>query len=197
MSQQPVVQPDSPSNPQEEIASLRKWVALLERRWMDVIRNSQANTRSADRLHEWTLALLQVDAKDELPEILLAELMELFAIPQAGLRLWGLAGGEVFPGQADADVRDWARGHPQIYCGPVFPTSALQWLDEPERVASMALLPLRRSMLSVPFGVLVLGSDDPERYRADLGVLHLQRIQELASAALIRLLPAARSSERR
>jgi uncharacterized protein YigA (DUF484 family) len=186
-----------PPDPQEEIASLRKWVALLERRWMDVIRNSQANTRTADRLHEWTLALLQVDEKVELPDVLLVELMELFSIPQAALRLWGLAGGEVFPGDVDAEVREWARGHPQIYCGPIFPTSALTWLDEPEGVASVALLPLRRSMLSMPFGLLVLGSDDPDRYRADLGVLHLQRIQELASAALIRLLPPARNPERR
>ena len=40
------------------------------------------------------------------------------------------------------------------------------------------------------FGLLVLGSPDPTRYTAEMGTEFLQRIGELASAALSRLLPA-------
>jgi uncharacterized protein YigA (DUF484 family) len=37
--------------------------------------------------------------------------------------------------------------------------------------------------------MLVLGSPDPTRYTADMGTEFLQRIGELSSAALSRLLP--------
>jgi hypothetical protein len=38
---------------------------------------------------------------------------------------------------------------------------------------------------------LVLGSDDPQRFHASMGTDFLERIGELAAAALKRLLPAA------
>jgi uncharacterized protein YigA (DUF484 family) len=54
---------------------------------------------------------------------------------------------------------------------------------------SLAMIPLRAG--SGPgdvFGLLVLGSPDPTRYSADMGTEFLQRIGEIASAGLARLL---------
>ena len=66
---------------------------------------------------------------------------------------------------------------------------AVQWLQQPTAVASLALLPLRRSMTSPAFGMLVLASPDPMRYTPEMGTDFLVRIAELASAAVTRLLP--------
>lgn len=41
-----------------------------------------------------------------------------------------------------------------------------------------------------PFGLLVLGSPDPTRYTADMGVEFLVQVGEVAGASLARLLHA-------
>ena len=75
------------------------------------------------------------------------------------------------------------------YCGLNSGFEAVRWLDEPASVTSMAMVPLRNAAPPAPaFGLLVLGSPDPTRYSADMGTEFLQRIGELASAGLSRLL---------
>ena len=64
---------------------------------------------------------------------------------------------------------------------------AAQWLPQPGAAASLALLPLRASPADKVFGLLVLGSTDPQRFHAGMGTDFLERIAELASAALGRL----------
>jgi uncharacterized protein len=54
-------------------------------------------------------------------------------------------------------------------------------------VSSVALIALRTPGAKEAFGMLALGSPDPTRYRADMGVEFLVQVGELASAALCRL----------
>ena len=51
------------------------------------------------------------------------------------------------------------------------------------------MVPLRVVAGDTAFGLLVVGSPDPTRYSADMGTDFLQRIGEIASAGLARLLP--------
>ena len=77
------------------------------------------------------------------------------------------------------------------YCGANSGFEAAQWLEEPESVASLAMIALRHSDSASAFGLLVLGSPDPTRYTADMGTEFLMRIGEIASAALTRLVDPA------
>ena len=52
--------------------------------------------------------------------------------------------------------------------------------------ASFAFLPLRTHQT---FGLLALASDDPARFYAGMGTMHLTRLAELASVATARFLP--------
>ena len=55
---------------------------------------------------------------------------------------------------------------------------------------SIALVPLRAGAINAPgpaFGMLVLASPDPQRFSSGMGTDFLERIAELASAALSRL----------
>jgi uncharacterized protein YigA (DUF484 family) len=52
---------------------------------------------------------------------------------------------------------------------------------------SMALIPLRAAPSDAAFGMLVLASPDPQRFNAGMGTDFLERIGDLASAALSRL----------
>ena len=75
------------------------------------------------------------------------------------------------------------------YCRQAEIHGRLQWeLGEPAQ--SLALLPLRAGAIdsaTPAFGLLVLGSHDPQRFDATMGTDFLSRMAELASAALLRL----------
>ncbi|RYF22197.1 MAG: DUF484 family protein, partial [Comamonadaceae bacterium] len=64
------------------------------------------------------------------------------------------------------------------------------WLPDAAQVQSLALLPLREGAIdstAPAFGLLVLGSPDPQRFDATMATDFLSRMAELASAALSRL----------
>jgi hypothetical protein len=65
----------------------------------------------------------------------------------------------------------------------------VSWLDEPAEAKSLALIALREEPGAPSFGMLVLASPDARRFQADMGTDFLERIGELASAALSRLRP--------
>ncbi|MBL8333759.1 MAG: DUF484 family protein, partial [Rubrivivax sp.] len=87
------------------------------------------------------------------------------------------------------DVRSFAASLAQPYCGANAGFEAVQWLGDAAAVASLAMIPLRNGAAETTFGLLILGSPDPTRYQADMGTEFLQRIGEVAGAALSRLLP--------
>ena len=120
------------------------------------------------------------------------ELQHEFMIPQAAIRLWGLGDGhegQTYTQPASEDVRSFSASLTLPYCGVNAGFEATRWFDEPATVMSLAMIPLRQG--DTTFGLLVLGSPDPTRYSADMGTEFLQRVGEVASAALSRLRPAA------
>lgn len=189
---------DSPSShrtislQQRQMEMLRDRIKGLERRLIEMIRHGQENVSIADRLHEWTCAVMLVTDPIDLPTVMIDELMRHFLIPQAALRLWDVAPAyarcEFALGASDA-VRGLADALGSPYCGPNDGGEVLDWLDEPQRVASMALLPLRAGPGAPAFGLLVLASPDPTRYSPDMATDFLARVGELASAAVSRLMP--------
>ena len=178
---------------ERQIEMLRDKLKGLEQRIMEMIRHGQENLGIADRLHRWTRSLMLTPQAAELPDVLVRELMHHFIVPQAGLRLWGVAPTFValpFAQGVCADVKTFASSLSGPYCGVNAGFEAVQWVAEPASVMSMALIPLRHAALPEAFGLLVLASPDPTRYSADMGTEFLARIGELAAAALVRLLPA-------
>jgi uncharacterized protein YigA (DUF484 family) len=129
-----------------------------------------------------------------LPTVVLAELQHQFLIPQAAVRLWGLADAHAsLPAASPVsdDVKSFAASLTLPYCGVNSGFEAAGWLDDPAAAMSLALLPLRSAPSAPAFGMLVLASPDPTRYAADMGTEFLSRIAELAGAGLSRLLPLA------
>jgi uncharacterized protein len=157
-----------------------------------MIRNGQDNVAIAERLHRWTRALMITANPAELPEVLVRELKQQFLIPQAGIRVWGVAEpfqALPFAQGASEDTRSLATSLGIPYCGANVGFEAVRWLDDPTAVASLAMVPLRAGSGDTAFGLLVVGSPDPTRYSADMGTDFLQRIGEIAGAGLMRLLP--------
>jgi uncharacterized protein YigA (DUF484 family) len=178
---------------------LRDKIKGLEMRIIDMIRNGQDNVTIADRLHRWTLAVMRAVGTTELPHVLLAELRHQFMIPQASLRLWGVAAeheASEFAASVSTDVRSFASSLSQPYCGVNSGFEAARWLGLSESggtATSLALIPLHQPSANEdkPFGLLVLGSPDPTRYTAEMGTDFLTRVGEIASAGLAGLLATA------
>ena len=178
---------------ERQMEMLRDKIKGLEHRIIEMIRHGQDNMNVADKLHRWTRRLMLTANAADLPDVLIQELLDQFMIPQGAIRVWGAA--EAFEGLGFAaavsdDIRSFASSLTVPYCGVNAGFEAAAWLDDPAAARSMALLPLREETSPIAFGMLVLASPDPTRYTADMGTDFLERIGEVASAALTRLLAA-------
>ena len=172
---------------------LRDKIKVLELRIMEMIRAGSENMVIADRLQRWARQLLQVPMPAELPAAIVSEIRDQFMVPQVAIKVWGVAAAHqsaAFAQGASEDARAFASSLTQPYCGVNVGFEALQWLEDPKSVQSLALIPLRDGVVTEPtpaFGLLVLASPDSQRFTSGMGTDFLERIAELASAALARL----------
>ena len=176
---------------ERQAEALREKIALLERRLIDMVRHGNENMLIADKLQRWSRQLFLVHRPIDLPAVMVSELQAQFGVPQVALKAWDLASvyaGEAFAQGVSDDVKSLAASLPAPYCGVNTGFDAVQWLPAPQEAASLALLPLRKSGQSQgAFGLLILASPDSRRYEAGMGTEFLERISEIASAALSRL----------
>lgn len=179
---------------ERQMEMLREKIKGLERKIMEMIRHSQENEAIALRLHHWVRSVLLAHDDVSLAEVLLSELQHEFLIPQTAVRVWGTptlqvreALRELPCAQAVSDdVKSFAGSLGVPYCGVNAGFEASRWLPDASTITSLAMIPL--SHQGATYGLLVLGSPDPTRYTADMGVDFLQQVGETASAALGRLL---------
>ena len=173
---------------ERQMEVMRDKYRMLELRMAELIRNADENAAIAGRFHGWTQQLLRARAPDAMPDAVVNGLVEHFAVPHATLRLWHLDDrhdGAWYTNGASDDTRLFASSLRAPYCGPNKDFEAVRWLEHGEDVRSTALLPLRTG--GSAFGLLVLGSPDPERFSATMGTDFLVHIGETASAALAAL----------
>lgn len=158
---------------------LRERVRALEARLAELLQIGRDNDHLARVLVDWTRALLAEPERVRRARLAASELQRLFGVPLVEVRLWDEATGE-----AGALAR-LARELPTPAFGTVADLAGVAGLGPAWGGArSTAYVPLRRHDGAGPFGILLLGSSDPERFAANLGTAVLARIGELAAAAL-------------
>jgi uncharacterized protein len=184
---------------ERQIELMRERHRNLERKIVEMLRHGQENVAIADRLHRWTCQLMLARDPAALPEVLVAALQHEFLIPQAAIRVWAVDpvhAERPFAAPVSADLLSFAASLTGPYCGANTGFEAAAWLGDKAVVASMAMIPLNSvgaqdstgaGRAGETMGLLVLGSPDPTRFAAAMGTEFLQRIGELASAALARL----------
>ncbi|HYF44461.1 MAG TPA: DUF484 family protein [Ramlibacter sp.] len=172
---------------------LREKIKALEHRIMDMVRHGNENVVIADRLHRWARNLLLVRSGRALPATIANEIRVQFMVPQVAIKVWDVDsryGEEAFAGGVSEDAKTFASSLTQPYCGVNSGFEAVNWLDDTAMAMSLALIPLRDGPVNSTtpaFGMLVLASPDPQRFSSAMGTDFLERIAELASAALSRL----------
>ena len=169
---------------ERQIVTLREKVKLLEGKLGELIRFGEDNDAIGEKVHRLSLALLGAKDFEATAHALHFHLREDFAVPHVALRVWGKSPpeGTVEGAPVEPALRDRAEtmGAPQ--CGPAAGNPYLPWFrDAQEHVRSMALVPLGQTRT---IGLLALGSEDPQRFFAEMGTLYLRRIGELTAGAL-------------
>lgn len=178
---------------QERQASLlRSQIRVLENRVADMLGHAQANATIASKLHAWTRQLLQIAEHCDIPQAIVQGLTVGFEIPQVALKIWGVSGdfsNKIFVNNVSAQAQAFAESLTLPYCGKNSDFEAVNWLPEPALAVSVALIPLRaKADVKAPvLGLLVLAAPDTARFHSDMGTEFLERLGELAGAALSRL----------
>jgi uncharacterized protein YigA (DUF484 family) len=170
---------------------LREKFKGLELRLAGLMRVGEENDALHAKYLAWTRSLLLARNDVDLPHILVDGLCTHFGVPQATLRIWkGMSefAHTWFAAEVSEDARLFSNGLASPYCGANNDFEAATWLDEPGLVKSVALLALRSTAESDAFGLLVLGSPDPGRFRDDMATDFLSQIAGTGSAALACLL---------
>ncbi|QEI04841.1 DUF484 family protein [Pigmentiphaga aceris] len=178
---------------ERQVGGLRDRLRASDARLMELVRNARENEIISENMFFWLRGLLIERDPLRLPDMLTKTLASSFTVPDVALRLWGVDNAPaeaVESGWAQPvpdDVRSFVNSLMAPYCGLNSGFAVAGWLSE--HVRSMALIPLRVGVAPQAFGLLVLGSPDPERFAPSLGTGFLARIGELSSASLSRLLP--------
>lgn len=161
---------------ERQLLVLRERVKDLEKKlfeWMEIARENEA---LQDKVHQYTLALFGENDLAALQDCATRNLREIFSVPHAVMHLWR----EQPP---SAEVIAFADQHAKPVCAHQAVHDTQSWFGESaEHLRSFAYLPLRNKDQTI--GMLILASEDAQRFYPEMGTVFLQRIAELVSHAV-------------
>jgi len=178
---------------------MREKIRALELRMMDMMRHGTENEVLIERMQRWVKTLLMTTNARDLPNTIADRLQHDFMVPQVAIKVWGVNESfkiEPFAQSVIDPIKDFAATLATPYVGINNNFDAVQWLDDPATVQSVAFIALRETQPEdTPetaaqrpvIGLLVLASPDPQRYYEGMGTTIIERMGDLASAALSHL----------
>jgi uncharacterized protein YigA (DUF484 family) len=171
---------------ERQLSQLRERVRILEEKLGELIAFGEENDAIGERMHRATLALIAAASLEDVARTLYFHLREDFSVPHVALRIWGIDGPE---DQAEfSPVSDEARAFAESltapYCTAQDMFDSIQWF--PESAAPLLSFAYVRLTGDGMHGLMVLASEDAERFYPEMGTLYLQRLGEIASAAVRR-----------
>jgi len=169
---------------ERQTLALREKSKVLEGKLSELLQFGEENDAISEKVHRLSVALVGARDFPALARSLYFHLREDFAVPHVALRIWGKSVPVDFEeaqavGEAERRHAE-AMGGPQCGAAAGNPFLAL-FREAGEHVRSIALVPLGQTAV---FGVLALGSEDPQRFFAEMGTLYLRRIGELCAAGV-------------
>ena len=173
---------------ERQILTLRERGRQLETKLHEVIRFGEENDAIGEKVHRLTVALLAAQALPALVNAVNFNLREDFAIPHVALRVWNKEPRAPELASTSAATRDYTSALSGPYCGGHVPPEIVAELfgEAAPQLKSFSVIPLRSEDA---FGVLVLASEDAQRFYAEMGTVYLKRIGEMTAAGLLRHLP--------
>ena len=175
---------------ERQMLSLRDKNKQIESKMNELLQFGEENDSISEKMHRLGVAMIAAASFQSVLHTLNFHLRDDFSIPHVALRLWDRpADTEELPEFADvsAELQAFAETLGQPYCGSTSGFETSSWFGEASRqVRSQALIAMRNGGGTI--GMIALGSEDAQRFYAGMGTLYLERLGEMASAALARVL---------
>ncbi len=178
---------------------LREKIRALEMRLMDMMRHGADNEVLIERMQRWVKTLLMTANARDLPYTIADHIQHDFMVPQVAIKVWGVTDDyqiEPFAVGVGDEVKTFAETLSTPYVGMNQNFEAVKWLLEPSAAQSVAMVALRatraddtpQTATKQPvIGLLVMASPDAQRYHEGMGTAFIERLGDLASAALSHL----------
>lgn len=172
---------------ERQMLTLREKGKGLENKLRDMMEFAKENDVLQGKVHRFTLALFGARDLPGLQDAITRNLRDIFAVPHVALHVW-----KSF--QPSAEVLAFTDQQPHTVCTHHAMHGTANWFGEnAPHLHSFAYLPLREGngeavghpgTVEQSIGLLVLASEDAQRFYPEMGTVFLQRIAETVSAAL-------------
>jgi uncharacterized protein YigA (DUF484 family) len=160
---------------ERQLLTLRERVKELEKKLHELLLFAKENDALQLKVHQFTCALFGPHDRSTLQSLIVHNLRDIFSVPNVALHLWK----DEPPG---AEVLAFSDEHPQPVCTHHAVHDTLSWFGESgEHLRSFAYLPLRAHGQTI--GLLILASEDKQRFYPEMGTVFLQRIAETLGSA--------------
>lgn len=172
---------------ERQIVTLRDKNHILQDKLRELIKFGEENDTISEKMHRLAILLLTFTHLGDFLHGLNSSLRDNFSVPHMALRLWNVAGdgielSEIVSTNADTHAIADSLLHP--YCGPQLANEIKDWFGESAtHLRSFSMIPLRTKQT---IGLLVLGSEQLQRFYPEMGTLYLKRLGELVSTAITR-----------
>ncbi|MDR2188833.1 MAG: DUF484 family protein [Azonexus sp.] len=178
---------------ERQMLSLREKNRAAEAKLAELIAFGEENDAIAEKVHRLAAGLIAAETFQAVIHLIHFHLRDDFAMPHVALRLWdrppGVDGLPEFAAISE-ELQVFAETLNRPYCGSTAGFGAASWFgDSAPQIRSQALIALRNGGGAI--GLLALGSEDGQRFYAEMGTLYLERLGELISAALARVSKSA------
>ncbi len=161
---------------ERQLLALREKNKGLEKKLHELLEFAKENEVLQHKVHEFTTSLFAARDLATLQEMIPHLMRDIFAVPHAVLRLW-----QTTP--PSMEVLVFTDVQPQPVCLHQAAHDTASWFGESAaQLHSFAYLPLHAGSVSI--GLLVLASEDRQRFYPEMGTVFLQRISEAAGSAL-------------
>jgi uncharacterized protein YigA (DUF484 family) len=156
----------------------------------ELLQFGEENDTISEKMHRLAVAMIAASSFQSVLHTLNFHLRDDFSIPHVALRLWDRSDNtDELPEFANVseELQVFAETLSQPYCGSTSGFETSSWFgDAAEHIRSQALIAMRNGGGTV--GMIALGSEEPQRFYVGMGTLYLERLGEMASAALVRVL---------
>ena len=174
---------------ERQMQALRTKNRKLENKLAELIQFGEENDLISEKLHRLLVGLIAAETFQAVIHLLNFHLRDDFAVPHVALRLWAAPGSiDDLPEFAavSEELQVFAETLTRPYCGSTSGFGTASWFGEhAPHIRSQALIALRNG--GGTMGLIALGSEDLQRFYADMGTLYLERLGEAVSAALARV----------
>ena len=161
---------------ERQLFDLRAKNKALEKKLHDLIEFAKENDTLQHKVHEFTTTLFAARDLTTLQEMIPNLLNDIFSVPHVALTLW-----QITPPSMEVLAFTDAQTQPVCLHQAVHETAG--WFGEiATQLHSFAYLPLHAGSVSI--GMLVLASEDKQRFYPEMGTVFLHRIAEAVSSAL-------------